>query len=255
MIDAKEFAVRERKYRKPPIVEVVCEFRFAPFLRWDPAVFELVYEHLKDLFPFKRPLRQVGVHVQMEAQTVSFQQEIKEGVQFLREDERALVRVQPHRVSVHHLAPYPHWEGFKPLIEKLHKACLDVLRGVELRRVGLRYINRISLPATAFELPDYFTLYPAVGATLPQDFSGFELGLLYFFQNGRDGLRLRLANEKPEQEGFVTVLLDLDYFLAREGTVDAKDALVWVEEAHRHIVRAFEGAITDRLRERFEEEA
>ena len=41
----------EFKYRKSPIVEVVCEFRFLPGEPWDAAIPGLVYSKLADVFP------------------------------------------------------------------------------------------------------------------------------------------------------------------------------------------------------------
>lgn len=246
--------MQERKYRNPPIVEVICEFRFQPTSEWDATVPGLVYERLKDEFPLRRPLRQVGVQVQMGAEGFSLQPQFEEGMRFLRQDERAFVQLRPHRISVHHLAPYPHWEGFKPLIEKGYRAFLDVLPESRFQRIGLRYINRIVLPDSHVELSDYFNLYPSVGPGLPRDFSAFGVYLLFPFEDGRDALQLRLGNEQPEGEEALVVLLDLDYFLAQEERVTVQNALDWVEQAHKYVVSAFEGTITDRLREQFDAE-
>ena len=49
-------------------------------------------------------------------------------------------------------------------------------------------------------------------------------------------------------------MLDIDYFLAHPRAVEATRALDWVEEAHNQVEQIFEGCITDRLRELFEEE-
>ena len=67
-------------------------------------------------------------------------------------------------------------------------------------------------------------------------------------------MRIRLTSENLPGQGNPAVLLDLDYFLAEEKSVEFKNVLNWVEEAHGQIVLMFEGTITDELRKRFGEE-
>ncbi|RMG63550.1 MAG: TIGR04255 family protein [Calditrichaeota bacterium] len=246
--------MRERKYRKPPIVEVVCEFRFKPSTPWDATMPGLIYEQLKKEFPKRRALRNVGMHVQVEQKGVLFQPQMEEGTQFLREDEWAFVQLQPRRISVHHLAPYPHWEGFKPLIEKAYKAYLEVVPDPAIQRIGLRYINKIDFNTTEVDLPTFFNFYPYVGRELPQQYTAFNLQLLFPHAKGRDGLQMRLSNAPPERENAVSILLDLDYFLVQSENINFEQGLEWVENAHKNILAAFEGAITEQLRQQFEEE-
>jgi uncharacterized protein (TIGR04255 family) len=57
----------------------------------------------------------------------------------------------------------------------------------------------------------------------------------------------------PASGGRSLFRLDIDYFLARPGAVEPAEALAWVEEAHSQVEKVFEGCITDKLREMFEE--
>ncbi len=241
--------MRKRKYRHPPIVEVVCEFQFAPSSAWDATVPGRIYERLKGDFPLHRPVRRVGIEVEMRPETFAFSPQIEEGVRFIRKDERAFVQVHPHRISVHHLAPYPHWEGFKPLIHKGFQAYTDMVPDASLQRAGLRYINRISVPKGS-QFSTYFTLYPHAENEL-QHFSAFAVFLLLPFEQERDMLHLRLICENANDDGKQVVLLDLDYFSVHLEDVHAME---WVERAHTHILETFENTITDRLRQQFGEE-
>ena len=247
--------MRERKYRNPPIVEVICEFRFRPSPEWDATVPGRIYEQLKTEFPIRRPIRQFGVAVQSVPERPPLQVQFEEGMRFLREDERAFVQVHPHRISIHHLAPYPHWESFKPLIRKGYEAYLNTVTQPVLQRIGLRYINRIVLPEGHESPSAYFTLYPYVGESLPQDYKAFAVYLLLSFEEGRDAMHLRLGSEGAGSSEQAAVLLDLDYFIAQPEGVTSDTTLEWVEQAHLHVLEVFEGVITDRLREQFGEEA
>ncbi|RMG63548.1 MAG: TIGR04255 family protein [Calditrichaeota bacterium] len=211
--------MRERKYRKPPIVEVVCEFRFKPSSPWDATIPGLIYERLNQDFPKRRALRNVGMQVQVEQKGILFQPQMEEGTQFLREDERAFVQLQPRRISVHHLAPYPHWEGFKPLIKKAYKSYLEVVPDPPILRIGLRYVIKIDFNSSEVELQKFLNVYPHVGSELPQQYRAFTLQLLFLQEKQRDGLQLRLSNAQPTKENTVSIILDLDYFLIQPDSI------------------------------------
>ncbi len=250
----KDTPMKKRKYRKPPIVEVVCEFRFKSTTQWDATIPGLIFERVKKDFPRRRAIRNVGMHVQVEGEGLLFQSQMEEGTQFLRKDERAFVQVHPRRISVHHFAPYPHWEGFKPLIKKVFQAYQNVITESQLQRIGLRYINKIDFNSSEVELQNFLTIYPHVGTELPQKFSAFTFQLLFPYEDERDGLQLRLSNAQPAKENTLSILLDLDYFLMQPDRQKNLKALNWVEKAHNNILAAFEGSITDALRQQFEEE-
>lgn len=244
----------KRRYRTPPIVEVVAEFRFVPTSQWDATVPGRIYERLKDIFPLRRPIRHLGFEVQMQPEIVSFHPQFEEGLRFLRTDERAFIQLHPHRISIHHLAPYPHWEGFKPLLQRGYQTYLEMVASAKLQRIGLRYINRILLPDRESSPSAYFTLYPHIGESLPQDYQAFWVQVLFPFEDGRDALQLRLGRGEFSEENPSVVLLDLDYFLAQPEKVSPGNALPWMEQAHIHIRDVFEGVITDPLRRLFQEE-
>ncbi|MCD6518305.1 MAG: TIGR04255 family protein [Anaerolineae bacterium] len=245
----------ERKYRHPPIVEVICEFRFKPSTPWDLIVPGLIYEKVKKVFPHRRPLKQIGTQFQLSPGEVAFQLLAEEGIRFLRDDERAFIQLRPRRISIHHLAPYPHWEGFKPLIAQGYHAYMDALPEAELQRIGLRYINRIQLsPYQLGAIREYFTIHPELGPGLSWEPTSFGVFLFFPFEGGKDGLHLRLEKEPSSTPETANVILDLDYFtVQREKSTWAK-ALEWVEQAHQHILQVFEGTITDRLREQLDRE-
>jgi uncharacterized protein (TIGR04255 family) len=48
-------------------------------------------------------------------------------------------------------------------------------------------------------------------------------------------------------------MLDIDYFLAQPRAVEVAQSLQWVEKAHTRVEEIFDGCITNRLRELFEE--
>ncbi len=239
------------RYVMPPIVEVVCEFRFVPSEPWDLTVPGLLYDRLREKFPRKRLLK--VFEGEATAETSGIRQEIRltDRMQFLREDEKAFVQVGPDLLAVNHLAPYPTWEGFVPLVQDAFDGYRAVAQPSGLRRIGLRYINRIVIPGNPLELADYLNFRPFIGPDLPQMMSGFILGVQSPFDDGRDILRLQLTTDEPDEPDSLAVLLDMDYFLARPEAVSLPTALDWAEMAHGRVQEVFEACLSDRLRQMF----
>jgi len=243
-----------KKYANPPIEEAVCEFRLTPETRWDLTVPGLLYERLKETFPQKE--QRMIQEVELTQGPEGLQQQIRtsERLWFFTEDRKMLAQVGPRLLAVNALKPYPHWEGFKPRIDMVWKSLQETVEVQGLERIGLRYINRIELPAPNVKFDEYFDFYPFVGQRLPQHIAYFLAAVEFSYADDRDHCRVQLAPIRLSgKEGKAAFMLDLDYFLTRPRGVAAADALAWVEEAHSRVEEVFEGCITDKLRNMFEE--
>jgi uncharacterized protein (TIGR04255 family) len=143
---------RAIKYGNPPIIEVVAEFRFVPSEPWDLTVPGLVYDRLREQFPRKRLLKVLEGEAAAEATGIRQEFRLADRMQFLSDDEKAFVQVGPDLLAVNHLAPYPTWEGFVPLVQHGVDTYLSVAHPRGLHRIGLRYINQLEIPGKTVDL-------------------------------------------------------------------------------------------------------
>lgn len=244
-----------RKYKKPPIVEAVCEIQFEEGSPWDLTIPGRVYEKVRSTFPILRQAERVTVSVSGSPEEFGPQFGTLSLMQFLRKDEKALVQVGAHLLSVSVLKPYPSWPRFLAMIKKGVNTYRDVAAPKGIRRIGLRYINYVEVPKDDVRLEDYFEFRPYVGQGLPQDFGTFALGVQFPYEKSRDILNLQLASlpkQIPSSDN-ATITLSLDYFLLKPGEVALEEAFQWVDVAHLHIEDAFEACITQKLRQLFKE--
>lgn len=239
-----------RKYRNPPIVEAVCEFRFDPTSPWDMAIPGLIYDGVKD--PFRRRAQERVLTLNISPPSVTPGLQTAERIRFLRDDERAFIQVSEHLLAVNHLSPYPSWEGFRPSIHQAFETYRRVAQPKRLQRIGLRYINSVFFENDRLEPSEYFNIYPRIGEGLPQDYYQFGLVVYSLYENKRDTLKIELGSVLDAASPRA-IIIDLDYSLVQPDQINLDDALAWVETAHANIEQAFEACITDRLRERFEE--
>jgi uncharacterized protein (TIGR04255 family) len=242
-----------RRYRNPPIIEALCEFRFEPGTPWDLAIPGLVYEKIKEGFPKRRLARVFEASVTTGPEGVEQQMKTADRMQFLRDDEKALIQVGTNMLAVNHLKPYPTWQEFAPLIRQGFDAYCQVTSPKGIQRVGLRYINRIEVRGQRIELEHYLEFRPFAGPALPQDFGAFIVGVQIPYEGTRDALRLQAFSAALETPNVVAVMLDLDYYVTHAGQVSLDNVVAWVETAHDHVEEAFEACITERLRMLFEE--
>jgi uncharacterized protein (TIGR04255 family) len=159
----------EQPYKQPPITEAVIELRFATPIEADDIA--RASAALKSLYPVQQPIRDVRVHVNLpsgqEAVTTAHPIETH-GNRLSTEDQTQIVLVWPAMFVFSQLAPYPGWYAF------FERFCRDwalwkrTLGYRRITRIGVRYINRIDIPATApiIQQEDYLNIYPH----LPEEF-------------------------------------------------------------------------------------
>lgn len=240
-----------KKYAKPPLVEVVCEFRLSSDTPWDLTVPGLLYEKVKGEFPHREQRLTQEVEIKHEPKGAQYQVRTSERILLFAEGRRLFIQLGPRLVAVNCLSPYPTWAGLRPKIEKAWTSLVDTVEVKGLERIGLRYINQITMASSVIRLEDYFQFYPYLGTALPQQMISFIISSEFAYHDGRDRCRVQLTTAEAPQAS--TFFLDIDYFLAQPKGVAVGDVLAWVDEAHDQIEAIFEGCITDRLRELFGE--
>jgi uncharacterized protein (TIGR04255 family) len=238
-------------YPNAPLVEAICEFRLSPDTLWDLTVPGLVYEKIRNDFPKKDSRLVQDIEISHGPQGIQQQIRNSERMIFFSQEKKLLVQMGHLLLAINALRPYPGWTNFKPKIEKVWNSLREIVDVKGFERVGLRYVNRIDLPSPDVKMEEYFAFYPHLGSRLPQRKLSFIVGSEFSYSNGRDRCRLVLFNDPSGMPERLTVLLDIDYFLAQPSAIEASSVLAWVEGAHQRVEEIFEGCLEDRLRELF----
>jgi uncharacterized protein (TIGR04255 family) len=246
-----------RKYRNPPIEEAICDFQFAPGLDWDPTLPGRMYGELKETYGEKPRLQQL-VEAQLQAgvegqSSVSMQQKIgKQRVQFLGEGGTRIVGVGVDQLSVHMLRPYKGWEIFRPQILRALEVYRRVAEPEGITRIGLRYINKVTIEEPHDDLSPYFTIPPK----FPQIDSTTKL--LAFFNRKEAAfsdqpIRIVVTFADMESSPSPSYLLDLDIiWISPEAPVPLDDFPDIMEDMKTRHRKVFEALITDETRKIFD---
>lgn len=238
------------RYKNPPLIEVLCEFRFQETRTHSNIILGRLYEQIEKDFPTIETHR--GIDVQAEEGTTSPAIVMEERTRFVSKDRTRLIQVGPGLLVANQLKPYKDYPSFRSFIEETMSVYRKVAKPAGLQRIGLRYINRIEMIPDQ-PLEEVFH----IGFRIPEEFESFPdpylLRTEFTYREERDKLIVIFTTAPPQEDSPSAVMLDFDYILVRPHEVNDK-LLEWMDEAHERIEDAFHACLTESTLNAFEPE-
>jgi uncharacterized protein (TIGR04255 family) len=240
-------------YPKPPITEGVIHLAVV-----DSAPQEQL-QKLAKRFTKEYPQEEVLASVQFVIDTTGGAATTTQQLQGYRlksADQADIVLVFPDGVATARLAPYLGWEYLRDRGLSAWSEWRRTVTFSALKRVGIRYINRIDIPIKQAENIDIDT-YLRFGPRVP-DFSKQPLGGFLVqvtrptdLEHWSASITTQVA-VPPPLVNHVSIILDIDVF--RTEQIPGREADLWdCIEAVRPMKNAiFESCITDEARKLFE---
>lgn len=215
----------ERAYSAPPIVDAIIELRFEDAL--DDAVRERASKKFSDAYP----LVEEGVHqaigVDLSADTISVRTDVTERVTKRRTLEGpALIQIGNHIFGVATGAPYQGWDELFGRFVDHWTVAKKVWGYRKIKRIGVRYINRLDLSHDENGRLDY-ERYLNLRINLPEEFPdilNYELRFETSIPEIKCGATVQSGAIEPAVPGQYSFALDVDLWRLRE--VPQKDAEV-----------------------------
>lgn len=249
--DHRQRESTKRSYRNPPVVEALCEIYFADS-SWDDTVPGAFYERVRSRFPRKqrREIQEARITMGPETSTAGVQR-LPPWMQFLTEDGSLMIQVAENLVVVNQLLPYRHFENWEPIIYETLNVYNEVALPKRIVRIGLRYINRIEIPGTVIPMEDYFKIYPNLPPSLGNRHGAFLVRVeAPQVEPGHSVLITFGPADSPQLAGEThAFMLDLYDRVSRPLDPNEAELKKEVRIAHDNVVMAFEGSITDQLRD------
>ena len=249
-----EGVIPAKRYRKPPVVEALCEIYFADSA-WDETVPGAFYERMKDAFPKKRQ-REI-----QQAEIALGRNEMKAGVQrlppwmqFVSDEKHRMIQIAEDLLVVNQLHPYPHFEEWEPEVVRALSIYRELAQPRKVARLGLRYINRVVIPEERVQMGDYFTIYPNLPPRLGDTHGSFLVRVeVPQLERGQSVLITFGTAPSPDPDRVnQAFMLDFYDILQLNKSLDEIDLKKEIRRAHNNVVVSFEDSITDRLRSLFE---
>ena len=258
------FFDRERYlYRRPQLMEVICQLRFPTILSIgarDPVDFQ---EAIRQDFPqYKRLQEQPQPKLTGAPGSVRVEEgERITNYQFLSADGKWKVNLTNNFIALATPA-YTKWEDFAAKLDLILAQFIPIYRPAYFERVGLRFINAFSRKALDLEGVPFRELFQPGYLGLLGEEDVREEG---FARAGQDvelsisgGCRVKLhagpgmVQRGNVKDGEVRFILDNDVFM--NGKLPVAQCAPALQTVHIQADRIFAGAITERLHEAMEPE-
>lgn len=245
----KETRLVREQLVNPPLVEAVCEFRFDPGEQWDWTVPGRLYDRIQDEFPLREQVQGIGFSLQIDEGFQAAVPTVQGGldrVLMSREDGTALVQVGPNQLAINHRLPYPGWEGFSALIERILEVYLDLVPS-SIQRVGLRYINQIPTRLEGqLEIGSLTTLDPHIPAEIDRPLANFYQR--YELRHDEPaGILVHQTGMQIFSENEFALVLDLDFGSLPDHAPNVGEAGAWLRTAHDRVEEAFLASVNPEL--------
>ncbi len=242
-----------RNYQNPPLVEALCEFQFTSDA-WDWTIPGLLYTKIKENFPVKKQVKKLDIEINTKSTQVDHNvlDEVTR-IQFINTEQTALVQAGPNLLAINKLRPYDNWLAFYALIMETLATYQEIAKPTGIKRIGLRFINRIEIPQTQFELEKFFNISPNLPDEIPSNFRSLftRFEIPYLQEKGLLILTFGSIDKRKQDNDESAFILDLDFSTTQVNNSYPDEYKSWVDIAHSKIEEAFEACITDSLRTYF----
>lgn len=236
-----------------PIVEAVIDIRAKSSVNLDEAITREFLEPRLEDYNFLDSQHELSHQVTFGVD-IPPQQTTKnawKGVRFRTADEKNIVQFNRDGFVYSRLAPYQNWTGFSSESLRLWQFFNEMAKPDEINRLGLRFINRIELPAGDGNFENY--IRPA-----PQSPRGIELpfyGFLYQETLAVPGypyaINLIRTIQPPQDNGGFAVIIDIDVFTEVGVEFESSRIKEMLEQMRWLKNKLFFGSITDQALETF----
>jgi uncharacterized protein (TIGR04255 family) len=210
---------------RAPIVEAVIEIRSRAGQTLEEATLRSIIEPRLTGYVFLDSVREYHGEVKFESGKLP-SQKVRDlgwkGVRFRSSDGKHIAQFNRDGFSFSRLEPYLTWEQLDNESQRLWNTYKDVAQPVEFQRLGLRYINRIKLPAGELLFENYIQPAPSSPHDLELPFHGFmhkdtlavpghpyAINVIRTIQQLNGGV-----------DGGVAVILDIDVFTTHSLDLD-----------------------------------
>lgn len=239
-------------YSKPPVIECVVEFQY------NDSLTEKDLKTLKGKFTGEYPVameqRSVSVTLDQNA-SVTSKVEIA-GHRFSSTDGTDMLVTSRQALTVSRVPPYPGWEHVFQKAQRAFDTSRSAVGYHAVKRVGVRYINRVDYPseakAAAFDPAKLFNVYPHVPDSLPRESAAFATRHEYLHDGGPITVIVQTMRIEPLLVDHLGFVLDIDVMQQKDVPQKPEDLWSLLDQCAKIKNQVFERTVTDLLRARFE---
>lgn len=170
------------------------------------------------------------------------------GYRFSSSDGKQLFQARFDGFTFNRLAPYDRWETFRDEARRLWRIYWAAVNPKIVRRIAVRYINRLDLPLPLNDFKDYLRTVPEISPDLPQGLRDYFMQIQIPQDDLNGMLVLNQAIIPPFSDNVVSVVLDIDLYSDVELSANEDAYWEFLEQLRIRKNEIFEACITDSTR-------
>lgn len=195
---------------KAPIVEAALEIRVVPLAKWDE---NCLRNKLKDYLPnFSKieDLRQTNYKIPTAKPSTPIVEDFFIGFKLHSDDGLHIAQFNKEAFVFSRLKPYENWLQLRKEALRLWGVYCELLKPNEIKRIGLRFINRMGIKENKIELSDYYKYPPEPVKELDWRLTGYLYHDVLKIPETPYGVNLIKTVQPGEETGLI---LDIDVFM------------------------------------------
>ena len=249
----------DKRYRKPPLIEVFCDFYFEldENDEWDPKRLAQFTDEIRSLgYPADEDVRRRGFSIPR-GPRVRRRKRRESNWQwrhrFVSADGERTAQVGENLLVINQFPPYYGWNVFR----EQALACFDLYQrtwpSAKIAHAGLHYVDVVEIPGEAFFIDDYFNMFPVIPNT---NQSINNIAMAYEVQAERPGDACSIAfHQRPSAAPEVnTFRFRWDYVCMEGLSIEIGSVEEWLDVAHDFVDKAFRSTFTEQCEQLFDPE-
>lgn len=238
-------------YPNPTIAEALCEIHFAlpDDAPWKASFAGDLFKKIQDDFPVMEPKTEIDFQFELGPQPIGHSLlPPRQRMCYKHKDRPLLLQLGPNVFTVNVLPEYAGWDMMCQDVLGAWQQAKKALKPEKITRIGLRYINRISMtndedmPGEWFHASDYLpvAVLRSKGSFLSRVESQIdpENRIIVTFAESRSD------NDSQKKD----IIFDIDRIRYKTIPLKDKTLLSEMNHLHDHIWEIFKSAQTDRLK-------
>jgi len=242
-------------YPNPPITESLFDFQVEPNASITSENLEKLADQVTESYPEKKPRRRFESRFEFKEGQSGQPQTVDLGIEgYLcwNQDKTQALQFRLNGYSFSRLKPYKGWDIAYPEAIKYWEKYLSLAKPISVRRLAVRFINMINIPAKKFDLDHYFSLPPQTPNITGIDIKNFLTQVT--FQMPEQGMQVTLIQTIGQSQDPIStpIILDIELGVDVQQDIDKTS----IEKIFKDLRKAkndiFEKCITNRTRVLFQ---
>ncbi|MFA5345764.1 MAG: TIGR04255 family protein [Candidatus Omnitrophota bacterium] len=234
---------------KAPIVEAALDIRVIPSAQWDETALQSALKQRLPDFPKVETLREARVQIVPPGQQgkPAFEDIGCVGLKLHSNDNLHISQFNKGAFVFSRLKPYSDWGKFSQEALRLWAIYCELLKPTEVRRIGLRFINRIAIKRETVELSDYYKYPPELLKELNWPLAGYlHHDVMRIPETPYSVNLIKTIQNVP---GEIGLILDIDVFMQSQFKYDEFRIIECLEEMRWAKNKIFFNSITEKALE------